>query len=498
MGTQASTVRLTGTALRPGELARPALCRVRTAAVVIAVSVAVLVPCFWLPRIHAGDLSSHLYNAWLARLIREGQIEGLTVSWQWTNILFDLLLRGLLAIGGPRFAERVAVAAAALIFFWGAFALTSAVSRRRPWFLAPYLAGLAYGWTFHMGFFNFYLSLGLCCWALAFFWRSEGRSVWPWLFLAAGTLAHALPVMWTLGVGTYVFLARRIKPRWRWAAMAVVLGGIAAVRVVLQLTFETDWRFRQLASATGADQFWVYDRKYFPIFVAVLTLWGLRALRISAIRGKLRTALSIPFQISVLTAAGIFVLPHFVLLPGHSIAFQFIDERMSLAVAVLVCAALSASRPERWERVATAIAVAVFFGFLYADGARWDRIEEQMTRRLRGLPAGQRVVSQLCLADSRVNPLPHMVDRACIGWCFSYGNYEPVSGHFSVRVVGPNPVVAHTREQTWALETGQYIVEARDLPLYQIEWAPDGAGLQVRALKPGERAGQKCRAAVFN
>jgi len=497
MGAEASTACVTA-APRARERARPATSRARSAAVVTAVSAAVLAPCFWLPRIHAGDLSSHLYNAWLARLIREGQLEGLTVTWQWTNILFDLMLRGFMSVGGPRFAERLAVATAVLVFFWGSFALASAVGRRRPWFLAPCLAGLAYGWTFHMGFFNFYLSLGLCCWALAIFWRSGARSLWPWLLSAAATLAHAVPVMWALAVVGYICLARRIRPRWRWATMAGALGGIVAARVGLQMTFETHWRFHQVASVMGADQFWVYDRKYFPIFVAVLTLWGLLALRLSAIRGNVRTALSIPVQIAVLTGAGIWLVPHSVLLPGHSIAFQFIDARMSLAAAVLVCAVLSASTPRPWERAAMGIVMAVFLGFLYADNARWDRIEDEMTKRVRSLPAGQRVISDLCLPDSRVNAYLHMVDRACLGWCFSYGNYEPSSGQFSVRALGPNRVVGHEREIIWALETGQYIVRAEDLPLYQVEWAPDGSGLRVRALKAGERAGQKCRAELVN
>ena len=57
---------------------------------------------------------------------------------------------------------------------------------------------LAYGWVFHMGFFNFYLSMGLCFWALALAWEWHARSVAiavPLLCLAY--VAHALPVVWT-------------------------------------------------------------------------------------------------------------------------------------------------------------------------------------------------------------------------------------------------------------------------------------------------------------
>ncbi len=466
--------------------------RLGTAVLTSLVSALVLVPCFWLPRIHAGDLSSHLYNAWLALLVREGRVEGLAVTGQWTNVLFDLLLRRLMQLGGPRLAERAAVAVAVLIFFWGAFALVAAVSRRRPWSLAPCLAGLAYGWTFHMGLFNFYLALGLSLWALAEFWRRGYGHVRPYLLLSVATLAHALPAVWAAGLALYIAVARRTQPRRRGLVLASALGALVGSRLILELTLETEWRFHQVASATGADQFWVYDRKYFPIFVAVLTLWGIDLLRLNRIRGKLRMLLGLPFQLLVLTSAGILIVPGLLLLPGHSLAFQFIDERMSLAAGVLVCGVLACGTPSRLQRATLALVAGVFFGFLYADAVQWDRIEDEMGRVVRTLPPGQRVVSRLCVVQSRVDPLRHMVDRACLGWCYSYANYEPSSGHFSLRVLGPNSVVAHERQTVWEFETGRHIVQPRELPLYQIEWGNAGQGLAVRSLRAGERAGQSC------
>lgn len=461
-------------------------------AVVPLVSAAVLTPCFWLPRIHAGDFSSHLYNAWLARLVGEGKIEGLAVTMPWTNVLFDLLLRGLMAIGGPRFAERVAVGAAVLIFFWGSFALARTLSRRHPWFLAPCLAGLAYGWTFHMGFFNFYLALGLSFWALALFWSRGYRSVFPYGLLAAAGLAHALPVLWAAALALYAAIARRLKPRRRWLLIALALTGMVGVRLAAERAFETGWLFQQAAGATGADQFWVYDRKYFPVFVAVLALWGLWFLRLGETRGKLRTVLGAPFQLWLLTASGILIIPTFVLLPGHSIGFQFIHERMSLAAGVLVCCMLAATRPSRFEITGMALTIGAFFAMLNRDAARWDRVETEMAGVVRTLPPGQRVVSQLCPPGSRVDPYRNMVNRACLGWCFSYANYEPSSGQFSLRVIGPNAVVAHERSIVWRLENGLHVVEARELPLHQVEWAGTGSSLRVRALAAGERAGRDC------
>jgi hypothetical protein len=36
--------------------------------VYVPVSLGLLLPCYWQPRIQAGDLSSHIYNAWLTEL----------------------------------------------------------------------------------------------------------------------------------------------------------------------------------------------------------------------------------------------------------------------------------------------------------------------------------------------------------------------------------------------------------------------------------------------
>src|SRR5882672_11182295 len=130
-------------------------------------SVAALIPCFWQRRIQAGDLASHIYNSWLAQQIGIGKAPGLVLAPMTTNVLFDLILGWLFRIAGSEPTQRIAVSLAVLIFFWGAFAFISAASGRRPWFIAPCLLMLAYGWVFHIGFFNFYLAVGLSFWALA-------------------------------------------------------------------------------------------------------------------------------------------------------------------------------------------------------------------------------------------------------------------------------------------------------------------------------------------
>src|SRR5690348_6908531 len=96
---------------------------------VTALSIALLIPCFWHRRIAAGDLASHVYNAWLAQLIEKGQAPGLYVVKRWNNVLVDLALLHFGNRFGLAAAEKIVISLCVMIFFWGAFALISAVTR---------------------------------------------------------------------------------------------------------------------------------------------------------------------------------------------------------------------------------------------------------------------------------------------------------------------------------------------------------------------------------
>src|SRR5689334_7712186 len=145
-------MRVTGTAQAPF-IARHRFSRVRFA----ATSIALLIPCWWQPHIEAGDLGSHVYNAWLAQLVQKGQASGLYLAQRWNNVFFDLLLLKLANALGFAAAEKIAVSLCVLIFFWGVFAFLAAIGERLPWTLAPAIAALAYGYSFQMGFMNYYV-----------------------------------------------------------------------------------------------------------------------------------------------------------------------------------------------------------------------------------------------------------------------------------------------------------------------------------------------------
>ena len=204
----------------------------RTPWAFVLASLILLLPCFWQPRVEAGDLSSHIYNSWLAQLIESGKLQGLVIVSQTTNVLFDFILSGLFKTFGPELAQRLAVSIAVLTLIWGAFAFVSAAAGRRAWNLLPCIAMLAYGWVFHMGFFDFYLSLGLCFWGLALTWdlRPKRFAVAVPVFVLAYT-AHALAFAWAVALALFLWVATKLPERKRALLTASAIGLMLVLRL---------------------------------------------------------------------------------------------------------------------------------------------------------------------------------------------------------------------------------------------------------------------------
>jgi len=448
-------------------------------------SIFLLVPVYWQPRVQAGDLSSHIYNSWLAQLIESGRAQGLQIVRQTTNILFDFMLSGLFRIVGAEAAQRIAVSAAVLIFIWGAYAFISAVSGRRSWHLMPCIAMLAYGWVYHMGFFNFYLSLGICFWALTLVWKWTPRRIAgavPVLVLAY--LAHALPVVWCVGLLGYLWLANRVAPQRRAYVIAGSMVAMLLLHLVVGQTMLTQWSVKQITMTTGVDQVWVFDSKYYVVLVGLLFVWGLLFLNLINFAGARQVVSGLPFQFCVISAAGVFILPTTVLIPGFHHALVYIAERMSLGVGICVCALLANARPRAFERYALLVVALVFFGFLYRDERILNSFEDRMQNTIGHLAPGQRVLSAVKDPSMRVNALTHMIDRVCIGHCYSYANYEPSTWQFRIRAVAENSYAAYTYQDSWLMQEGYYVVKERDLPLYQID-LDAGGQMVIKTLRAG-------------
>src|ERR1700724_1572800 len=233
---------------------------------ILAVSFAMIGPCLWHRRIEAGDLASHVYNAWLAQLIEKGQAPGLYISKQWNNFLFDVALLQCGKLLGLAAAEKIVVGGVVLVFIWGAFVLLAAVGQRAPWFLVPCLAMLAYGWTFNVGFFNCYLSLGLGFFAIALVWGGRGwERILAAIPAALALVAHPQGFVWLVGWVAYVLLWRWLRGWWKLAVPAAALLAVIVTRLYLRRHFESFgiWDTFGPGIYNGTDQIALYSMRYY-------------------------------------------------------------------------------------------------------------------------------------------------------------------------------------------------------------------------------------------
>ncbi|HKW25301.1 MAG TPA: hypothetical protein VJN48_05920 [Terriglobales bacterium] len=448
----------------------------------------ILAPCFWQSRIQAGDLSSHLYNSWLALQIRSGAVHGISIVPQWTNVAFDWLLTWLLAVFGAAAAQRITASLCVLFFAGGAFAFISAASGRRPWFLAPCIAVLAYGFVFHIGFFNFYLSLGFCLWFLAAFWKgSPGRRAASTPLLALAWLSHPLPAVWAAGAAFYMLIASRMAEKRRLYLLGAGIAVLLATQQFLLARYHTVWSPLQIFGITGADQALVYGRKYVIVTAGLLLLWLVWLRRLLKESGG-RAGLPIPAQLLLLTAVGVMLIPTRIDFPRYGHALVYIADRMSLVAGVLLCVVLAEVRARRLEMIALAAVTVVFFGFLYADGAWANRQEDQIQAVVQQkIPRDARVVFLSSEKNLRLDPLAHVMDRVCVGRCFSYANYEPSTRQFRIRATENNGIVVTSYKDSYQLASGDYVVRPEDVPLYQVEACTPGRhDYCVRQLRAGE------------
>jgi len=121
-----------------------------------------------------------------------------------------------------------------------------------------------------------------------------------------------------------------------------------------------------------------------------------------------------------------------------------------------------------------------------------NRMEANAEKLVSNLPLTRVIVTVRSPVDSRISFIGHSVERACIGHCFSYANYEPASQEFRVRVRKGSPVVTSSTDDAEDMASGEYEVDDTDLPLKQIYQcdAKDLTKLCIRDLEAGEINGR--------
>jgi len=462
---------------------------------VALISGVLLVPCFWQRRIEAGDLRSHIYNAWLVQLIERGQAPGLWLAPVHNNVLFDYLLSGLARIFSLPNAARLACGIVVLMFFWGAFSFVGTIAGRSVWALAPLLAAVTYGWTFQEGFLNYELSLGLAFAGLALFLRSK---TWGWVALLliapVAFLAHPIGAVWMLAAALYLALLQLTPLKFH--SLLACLAIVAVV--VLHFAVQSRYLFEYPSSSAlytllfynGLDQLILTLRYVLPVLLVV-------ALLLVGIAGEIRSGMgarqllarsSKPLQLYLVVQAAIVLLPNAIYFPQYPVPISALTTRLTSISSVLLCCLLGTLHPQKWQRPVLWSLAVLFFVFVYQDTAVLNRMEDQVERLVQTIPAGQRVISTIGGPPRYRFSTKHLPDFSCIGHCFSYGNYEAPSSAFRIRAAVGNPFVVSDIHDATLMEEGRYVVRARDLPLYQLyQCSPDWTQLCIQPLKEGQR-----------
>jgi hypothetical protein len=465
---------------------------------VLGWSVLAAVPCLWHRRIEAGDLGSHVYNAWLGQLIAHGQAPGLYVARQWTNVLFDVWLLRVANVVGFAAAEKIVVCGCVLIFFWGVFALVSAVTGRAPWFLAPGIAMLAYGYSFNMGFMNYYLSIGLACFGLALVWRGWAGN-WLLALMAALLALYAHPLGFAWFAGTIAYCAvRRVVPRW-WKLLLPLGAGCVFVAIRWYLHTRAgmgvDWGDIPFYLSNGADQLALYGRRYVTL-AGVAVVFGIAcfvgglAQRKDGLSWK---SLALPGELYLITFCATALLPENLRVSMYAAWIGLLVSRLTIISAILGLCLLGCLKPRVWHFAGFAAVAVVFFSFLYQDTQKLNQLESNAEAVVSTLTYGTRITPTIFAdQDWRIEFIVHVADRACIGRCFTYSNYEPSSGQFRVRVRKGSPIATDASDDAEDMQGRSYEIQESDPPLKQLYQCDrsDWTKLCLRDLREGDNTGQ--------
>jgi len=464
----------------------------------LLLSALLLIPVFWHHHIEAGDLGSHVYNAWLAQLVQKGTAPGVYSAWQWKNILFDLLLLSLSNLFGIAAAEKIAVALCVLLFFWSIFALIAVATRRPPWFLTPFLAMLAYGYVFHMGFMNYYLSIALACLGLSLVWSGRPKfQLFSLLLIPLMLLAHPLGAVWFLAAAAYWLLWQHL-PRWRIVFPLVGFAIILAIRffIARHSSYEVEWPDHPFYFFNGADQFVVFGERYRYISAIVFAFGLLMAgldLRRAPRAASWWKDRFLLLEFCVIAFCVTSLLPENLKLNQGAGWIGLLVSRLTLITAIYALCFLGSLTPHRWHLVALSACALLFFVFLYQDTSLVARLEANAEKLTRNLPFGTRVLKTVAApGDWRAPFIYHSIDRACIGHCFAFSNYEASTKQFRLRVREDSPVVVFDPDDSESMESGEYVVQPEDLPLKQIDLCDpaDPTILCLRDLSPNEINGR--------
>src|SRR5204863_2349105 len=229
-----------------------------------------------------------------------------------------------------------------------------------------------------------------------------------------------------------------------------------------------DWDRGPFYLYNGADQLALYGRRYF-FLAAVASLFGLICAAMDFLARRHKSSswkpFELPFELYAVTFCGTALLPENLRPSIYGGWIGVIGSRLTTISAILGLCFLACLKPRRWHLAGFGICAIVFFAFVYQDTGWLNRLEANAEKLVSNLPPRTRVIVTVrSPVDSRISFIGHSVERACIGHCFSYANYEPASREFRVRVRKGSPVVTSTTDDAEDMASGEDEVDDTDLP----------------------------------
>jgi hypothetical protein len=356
---------------------------------------------------------------------------------------------------------------------------------------------LTYGHVFHLGFMNYYLSIGLGSIGLALMWPMRRNGLIASVLIAPVILlAHPIGLLWYIGGGGYRLLWLKLPGAWKVIAPLGAISVCLAVRwYITHAGYEVQWREVPLWRMTGADQFHVFGLRYkfvargFIVLAGLSTLLAVASLRRGADFWK---RARLPLELYVVSFVATILLPENIHTDPTGGWIGELATRLTLITGIFALCWLATLPVRRWYLFAYGALALLYFVFIYQDTAFMNRMEANAEKVTHQLPFGTRALATIYAPGDYRTPFLHIPDRACIGHCFLVSNYEPSTKQFRIRVKEGSPVVTASVDDSEDMQSGNYDVQEEDLPLKQI-YQCDGRDLTqmcIRDLAEDEKNGR--------
>src|SRR5258706_10297509 len=251
---------------------------------------------------------------------------------------------------------------------------------------------LAYVWTFNVGFFNYYLSLGFGFFASALVWGGRGRELILVAPLAAlALIAHPQGFIWLVGCVGYVVLWRMLPGTWKLAVPGAAILVVVVTRRYLMSHYQTFgvWGMYGPGIYNGSDQIALYSMRYY-VLSGVALLFGIACFVVEAIRrywSRLSWSnMRLPLELHLFVVYAVYRLPDVMRQPIYSGWIGALALRLTAVAAVMGLCVLALMQPRKWHTAGLAAIAAAFFVFLYRDTVTLNLMEATIERLVATLP----------------------------------------------------------------------------------------------------------------